>query len=130
MTDFEKQINELLSTYRERQRTQDNSNKQYSFNIVTHDIPSLILKRLNALGLYTDIQRGECMTAYAPTDKQIYEATLPMVKNKEYIGDIEIKIKYNTTDDCNNIIKYKLIPYNKETDILSDKKTIEWQVLH
>lgn len=125
MTDFEKQINELLLTYRERQRTQDDSNKQSSFNIVTHDIPSLILKRLNELGLYIGIQKGDCMTAYAPVDKQLYEAALPMVKDKEYIGDIEIKILY----DDKHIINYRLIPYNKETDSLADKQNIDWQVL-
>ena len=151
MTDFEKEIRDELmehvnySTWYEEDdeelREPDDTGFISDVSLcdgVTGNMPTGIFKKMQTCGLFTDLEHDGGAWArnisknsngtYVGADYLLgllhYEAGLPMLRDNEYVGEIIIQLKYNTPEDCNDLIQYKFVP----KDI--DEDTIEFQVFH
>lgn len=81
----------------------------------------------NMCNILRDSNGEECEGSWGYWNKEdllYFEASIEMDKDGEYVGDIIIRAKYNSTEDCDDLIKYKFVPDGV------DEETVEFTVFH
>ena len=143
MTEFERKIRqELLDCVEEAVDgdgvIRDETLCEYAMN----EVPYPTLRAMQDSGLFVDLEdsgfanmgniikndKNEELYGtwgyYSKESLVCFEGALQMYKGDNYAGDIIIRAKYNSTEDCDDLITYKFVPDGV------DEETVEFIVFH
>lgn len=146
MTDFERELRQdlldtidcICTSLHEEDEEFFDGNEVSDMDLcdcITSETPDDIIERLIEIGEFTGLTKRCGMSAcnvikqednfhhkyYDRSRLLYYEADIEMDKDSVYAGYVQIRIKYNTPEDCEDLVQYRFIPKDENEDNIAFK---------